>query len=147
MNGGTISDWVVSMQEVGLEVLATSFHSEKIENAKRLESSGLPIAKSFRLSYYNFSKENLELRKFLNACNQVVIRALPRDKKHPRKYKIGVQGFEECFRFLQESMNPGVDYDVYLTEFEPQDRSGIIISTSQRILIDIGTCSLDELSH
>ena len=136
------------MKSKGLESLAAAFHSEKVEDAKRLEKSGLPVFRGYRLPYPEFKKENSELIDFLRSCKKgVVIRALPQTPKLPRRYKIGVKGFEPCLGFLKQNVVQGNTYIVYLTEWEPQDKSAIIISGQRELRAEVGNCSLDELSH
>ncbi len=108
----------------------------------------MPIFLGLSISYPEFNNQNKTLIDFLRVCDKgIVIRALPNTPKYPRRYKIGVRGFEECVRFLEESIAPGIEYTIYMTEWEPQDRSAIIISSPERVLLEVGSCGLDELSH
>jgi hypothetical protein len=143
----TMSDWIIAMQTKGLESLAKSIHTNKIEDAKRLENSGLPVFKGMRLPYREFHKQNQDLIKFLKSCEGVVIRALPINPKLPRRYKIGVRSFEECEEFLRHHVKKGQEYEVYITEWEAQERSAIIISNPKEVRLEVGRCNLDELSH
>lgn len=146
--GETMSDWIISMKARGLQDLANGFHSEKVEDLKRLEESGLPVFSGLSVAYFNFKRENAELMIFLKSCVEgIVIRALPNTPQHPRRYKIGVKGFEECEKFLRENVVSGAEYNVYMSEWEPQDRSAIIISSPEKVLLEVGSCGLDELSH
>lgn len=148
VKGQTMSDWIISMKEKGLRDFATSLHSEKIEDSKRLENSGLPVFRGLRLDYQDFNEQNHSLMNFINSCRKgVVIRALPQTPNLPRRYKIGAQGYCECEQFLRRNVVKDNNYVVYITEWEPQNRAAIIISNPKRVLVEVGKCSLDDLSH
>ncbi|MFC1682052.1 hypothetical protein ACFL0X_00355 [Nanoarchaeota archaeon] len=146
---GTISDWVIEMENKGLGSLAKAFHSEKVEDQKRLRKSGLPVYADFQTTYAEFNSDNIELTQFLRRYSKVVIRALPNTRKFPRRYKIGVAGFENCKEFLEREVlpeNAGL-YRVLLSEWQPDKRSGIIISRLDSVIAEVSDAGLDAFSH
>lgn len=148
MVGETMSDWEIAIRNAGRVNSANAIHTDKIEDAERLRKSGLPQYRGLQLPYNKFMRDNRGLSDFLEFCKGgVVIRALPQTKDLPRRYKIGVNGFEECLAFLKENVVQGESYIVYLTEWEPQSKSGIVISNAGGLRAEIGNCGLDELSH
>ena len=155
MAGGTISDWIVSLRNAGFEEFAESFHTEKSGDDKRLIESGLPIFDRFQVPYPQFTEDNKEVMGFLLKYEQFVVRALPIEGRCDlsRRPKIGVYTFDECREFLDELFledkfrGNEEFYNVSLVEREPAKESGIIISREGDMLIDIGECGLDKLSH
>jgi len=145
--GETMSDWTISMREKGLKDLAKSFHTEKKEDAKRLENSGLPGFEGIRIPYCKFKRNNRKLMNFLEEYKSFTIRALPEDSNLPRRYEKRVRNFKGCAKFLKKNVKKGQDYKVYITKQEPQERSAIIISNDQEVRVEVGICDLDKLSH
>jgi hypothetical protein len=145
---GTFSDWIIEGKKRGLEEAVRAFHSDKLEDYKRLKASGLPIFDDLIVPYLQFGRENNELMEFLAKYPGFVVRAIPKTKELPRRYRIGVHSFEECKAFLEENVRKGMEsvYSVLLTEHEPTDRSGIIISNHERTLVEVAEAQLDELS-
>lgn len=145
---GTFSDWIIKMQEAGFHDLAMEFHSEKFQDYKRLKESGLPIFDDFIVLFNQFKKENENLREFLSKYKGFVIRAIPNTRELPRRYKIGVSDFDGCQKFLEQTILPQhkEKYSILLTEHEPTDWAGIIISRQNNVLIEVAQSGLDELS-
>src|SRR3989344_2601884 len=146
---GTMSDWVIEMEKRGLEETAQGFHSDKLTDYNRLKESGLPIFDDFIIPFSEFDSKNEELVRFLSKYQGFVIRAIPNVKDLPRRYKIGVHSFEECTSFLSENVKneDNSKYNVFLTEHEPTNWSGVIISRGGDALVEISSEPLDELSH
>jgi len=146
---GTISDWIIGMEKAGLNESAKSFHSKKLQDYERLKKSGLPVFDDFIIPFKQFQKGNKDLKEFLARYESFVIRAIPNTRELPRRYKIGVYGFEGCQKFLNQHVQKEDQdkYSVFLTEHEPTNWAGIIISRSQDTLIEIAQSGLDELSH
>lgn len=144
-----MSDWIIAMESFGLRELAKAFHSDKLQDYKRLKESGLPTFDDFIIQYKDFNKRNLSLENFLAIYESFVIRAIPNTKDLPRRYKIGVHSFEECQEFLAKNVPSGKEdkYSVFLTEHEPTNLAGVIISRPQDVLIEVAQSGLDELSH
>ncbi len=147
--GGTVSDWIIEMENAGLDKIATLFHSEKLQDYKRLKESGLPTFDDFIIPYNQFDKGNKTLKDFLSKYEGFVIRAIPNTKELPRKYKIGVYSFDDCLDFLTKNVQREhkEKYSVLLTDHEPTTWAGIIISKPQDVLIEVAQSGLDELSH
>ena len=99
--------------------------------------------------FSDFNLRNLSLEAFLKKHSQFVIRAIPKTKDLPRRYKIGVSSFEACILFLAETIHPSNEklYDVFLTEHEATNKGGAIISRKEDVLIEIVEGSLDRFSH
>jgi len=146
---GTISDWIITMEKTGLEESAKAFDSDKLQDYERLKQSGLPTFDDFIVPFGKFQRGNKDLEEFLAKYSGFVIRAIPNTKELPRRYKIGVYNFEDCQRFLEEHVQRENQdrYSVFLTEHEPTDWAGIIISRSKDVLIEVAQSGLDELSH
>ena len=147
MAWGTISDWIKEGRGKGLEKAVDKFHTEKLEDSRRLENSGLPVYEGMVLHYLDFHSANKDLMDFLNKHYGFVVRAIPLPS-WPRRYKIGVRNFKECIDFLQGVVggNGGL-YSVYITGWEQQIKSGIIFSNPRKVIAEVGECGLDELSH
>jgi len=146
---GTISDWIIEMEKAGLNKLARAFHSKKLKDYERLKKTGLPTFDDFIVPFRQFQKENKNLEEFLSKYKGFVIRAIPNTKELPRRYKIGIHTFEDCQKFLDQNVQKENQdkYSVFLTEHEPTNKSGIIISKRDKLFFEIGECGLDELSH
>ncbi|MBR9691843.1 hypothetical protein GOV06_03570, partial [Candidatus Woesearchaeota archaeon] len=128
---GTISDWIIEMEKRGFSETAKEFHSDKLTDYQRLKNSGLPIFDDFRTPYSRFCKHNPELMDFLAKYPSFCIRALPNNPDLPRRFELGVKSFEDCKKFLDETLDPelGDRYDVLISEYgqeDPATRSGII---------------------
>jgi len=151
----TISDYVKEAEKKGLKSII-ELHSEKSEDDARLEASGLPTYKRFKLPYNDFSKEKQVIINFLNKYKSCLIRALPIEGRSdlPRRPKKGfVTSFEECEEYFTTLFSIDKDLigneDFYYTSFvevEKSIKSGVIISSLDRLLIEIGE-NLDKLSH
>ncbi len=148
-NQGTMSDWIIALEQAGSRELAESFRSRKLEDYQRLKESGLPTFADLILPYAQFKADNPELLHFFSQYNPIVIRAIPNVQTLPRRYKKGVSSFEESRSFLESVIEKGKEnlYSVFLTEYEPQKYSGVIISTGDEAVIEISTAGLDDLSH
>ncbi|MFC2135648.1 hypothetical protein ACFLTH_13620 [Bacteroidota bacterium] len=146
---GTISDWIIEMEKAGLNESAKSFHSEKFEDYERLKQSGLPTFNDLIVPFGKFQKGNKDLEEFLTKYEGFVIRAIPNTRELPRRYKIGVHDFEDCQRFLDQHVQVEYQdrYSIFLTEHEPTDWAGIIISRPHDVLLEVAQSGLDELSH
>lgn len=146
---GTISDWIIEMEKAGLEDLAKAFHSEKLKDYERLKKSGLPTFDDFVVSFSEFNINNEGLNEFLAKYNSFVVRAIPNTKELPRRYKIGVHDFEECKDFLNKNIEKKNKnkYSVLLTEHEPTDWAGVIISRPGDVFVEVAKSELDRLSH
>ena len=147
---GTISDWIIELEKAGLKNLAKKLHSEKLTDYKRLKESGLPIFYDFEVPYINFNDKNIELLLFLSKFPEFVIRAIPKTKDLPRRYKIGVKTFGDCVSFLDSvvDQNNKEIYSVLITDYEPSKFGGVIISRKNDLIIEIGeNCNVDDLAH
>ncbi|MEE9525572.1 MAG: hypothetical protein V3V78_03125 [Candidatus Woesearchaeota archaeon] len=149
---GTISDWIISLKKEGLEDFAERYHTEKSIDDKRLIDSGLPAFDRMKIGYHEFTEENVG--EFLSEYERFIVRALPAKGRSdlPRRPKIGVKTYEECKKFLNELFSGELkgeedNYNVSLVEIAENKGSGIIISRSNDVLIEIGSCGLMELSH
>lgn len=154
--GETISDWIIAGKNKGLEGAVKDFHTEKLEDDRRLIESGLPVFDRFETPYSDFFKQNKALMKFLSRYNSFIIRALPVKGKNdlPRRPKIGLHSFEECKKFLlklfsEDKAMVGNEkfYNVSLVEHAKNRGSGIIVSNPRKVLVDLGKCNLEQLSH
>jgi len=147
--GKTISDWIIALRKIGLEDIAQKFDSNKLEDNERLKKSGLPVFAEFIAPIREFNRDNNSLMNFLGKYNDFVVRAIPKTKDLPRRYKIGVKTFEECEEFLKENVKPENTsvYSVFLTERVESEWSGVILSGEKEIFIDIARAGLDSLSH
>ena len=106
MSGGTVSDWIIAAE--GTNANLGDFHTAKLENQARLNASGLPVFKDLRIPLTEFNRENKELTDFLEQYNPVVIRALPKIKALPRRFRLDVNDYEGCLNFLEE--DEGIDH-------------------------------------
>ncbi|MFZ5955469.1 MAG: hypothetical protein ACOYT4_03510 [Nanoarchaeota archaeon] len=144
---GTISDWIISGDKQGFSSI-NDYHTNKFEDYLRLKKSGLPTFEDYITPIEEFKDANVNLKRFLDSHKTFTVRAIPNTKELPRRYKIGVKNFEECISFLEKNIEGNRNnYTVFLTEYERNKYSGIIISNSQKVLIEIGQGNLDELSH
>ena len=137
-------------KKAGLKNLAKKLHSEKLTDYKRLKESGLPIFYDFEVPYINFNDKNIELLLFLSKFPEFVIRAIPKTKDLPRRYKIGVKTFGDCVSFLDSvvDQNNKEIYSVLITDYEPSKFGGVIISRKDDLIIEIGeNFNIYYLSH
>ena len=144
-----MSDWIIGMDGEGLNDFAASFHSEKLQDYERLKQSGLPTFDDFTIPFEKFQRGNRDLEEFLSKYGGFVIRAIPKTRKFPRRYRIGVHTFEDCQKFLAQHVRRQDEnkYSVFLTEYEPADWSGVIISRLKDVMIEVSQSGLDRLSH
>jgi len=143
---GSIRDWILAARERGIDL--DRLDSDKQEDARNLEKSGLPIYDSFRCLYIEFTETNKLLSEFIARYNGFVVRALPlpHRKDLQRKPKIGLCSFRECREFLKRAVEGNEqDYSVLISEWGPQDYGGILISGDRYIFGEIGR-GLDTLS-
>jgi len=143
--GQTISDWIIASKGEGLEGLV----SNKLEDYRRLKNSGLPIFDNLIISYKSFKKSNAQLKEFLSNYDSFTVRAIPETEDLPRRYKIGVHSFKECKNFLEQVIKKGNGdiYSVFLTVYEPNIKSGIIISKKDEVIVEVSDYVLDKFSH
>lgn len=148
-NQGTMSDWIIALEQVGSDCLAESFRSQKLEDNQRLKESGLPRLTELIVAYPEYKAENPLVSNFFSEYDALVIRAIPTTQTLPRRYKKGIHSFEESQKFLEEVIEKGNEslYSVFLTEYEPQEYSGIIISRTEEVLIEISRAGLNDFSH
>jgi len=146
---GTFSDWIIALEQRGFKETARNLHTKKLQDYRRLKKSGLPIFDDLIVPYQQFNGENKRLMDFLARYNNLVVRAIPNTKSLPRRYKIGIHSFEECQDFLAQVIKGGDEkkYSVLITEHEPTNWAGIIISRPEDVLIEVAKSGLDELSH
>jgi len=62
---GTISDWIIEMEEKGFKGLAKVLHTTKMKDYKRLKESGLPIYADFSTTYGSLGKDKEKFKEFL----------------------------------------------------------------------------------
>ena len=148
MGNGTISQWRIEMEKAGLAETSKSFFSDKRKDYEGLKQSGLPVFDDFVVPFEQFEEGNEKLKRFLSQHEGFVVRAIPKMEGLPRRYKIGVHNFSDCQNFLHEIQRKDRSkYLVFLTEYEPTDWGGIIISRPQNIFIEVSEDGLDKLSH
>lgn len=146
---GTISDWIIALEKAGFKEEAAALHSDKLQDYKRLKESGLPTFEDLILPFHEFKEGNASLEGFLRKHDNFVVRAIPNTRNLPRRYKIGVKTFVEFQEFLLENINSGDEekYQIFITEFEPQNMAGAVISRGEDVLIEIARGNLDAFSH
>lgn len=142
----SMSGWIVKARDLGIDL--KQFKTDKLADYQRLRESGLPTWDDFQTKYTEFNPDNKNLMKFLNKHGMFVVRGVPNTSKLGRVSKRGVSCFQECSDFLQgeiKSRNKKL-YSVLLTEWEPTSYGGIVISTPNKLLIEVGE-NLDEVEH
>ncbi|MFA5173756.1 MAG: hypothetical protein WC438_01085 [Candidatus Pacearchaeota archaeon] len=144
MNNKSMSDWILSARKQGINDL-NDFDTNKIKDYQRLKDFGLPVFDDFLCSSIKFSDKNKGLMKFLEKYSSFVIRAIPNSPNSPRRHKVGVHSFEECLDFLNE-INARKSYNILLTEHEPTNKGGIIISKISELIIELGK-NIEILEH
>jgi len=150
-----MSDWTPVLEKSGLEKIADSFKTSRLEDDERLLKSGLPVYNRITIPYLEFSQKNKKLIRFLEKYQSFVVRALPKPGKNlPRRPKVGLKSFEECEEFLRNLFSPGKElygneknYIISLVEHEPAILAGVIISNPEKTVIEISDQGLAELSH
>jgi len=146
MKGQTISDWIISIDDLYPE-LSKNLHSEKKQDVRRLANSGLPTTKGFKVSYVNFLKQPKKLIKFLESYNQFVVRALPNTPKLPRRYRKYIRNYEQASDFLKSVIKTKEAYDIFIT-YQPSEKYSGIISLNPAIaVVELGRIGLDKFSH
>jgi len=146
MKGQTISDWIISIDEL-YPKLSKNLHSEKKQDIRRLANSGLPILKGFRVSYINFLKQPKKLIKFLESYGQFVVRALPNTPKLPRRYRKYIRNYEQASDFLKSIIKTKDIYDIFIT-YQPSEKYSGMISLNPAIaVVELGRIGLDKFSH
>ena len=143
---GNIRDWVLeaNKRRVKLGIVET----DKIQDGKILQESGLPCFQEYNLPYPKFKKENKSLLKFLAKYEQFTIRAIPGREGLKRDVLIGVKSFEKCKKFLDKIIGAnGKDYTVSIRENEENDGGGIIISNGKTIRGEFSHEGLANLSY
>ena len=150
--GQTVSDWIIEAKKIGYDLSA--FFSYKREDIQKLRGLGVPVYDDRSWDYLDFTRENKELGEFLESYDGFTVRIIPAEhrKDLPRRYQVGVFSFEECERFFRRKDVKKVlkdnveDYSVLLSEWEPQNASGVIFSKGEEVLIEITYGRLYELT-
>ncbi len=142
----SMASWIIHASNHGIDM--RKFHSDKLEDNQRLEESGLPVWNKFKVPYREFHKNNPQLMEFFSKYEQFLIRAIPNTSELNRFSNLGVSDFKECLDFLRKGVNPkhADSYSVLMTEWEPTEYGGIIISRPNSRIIEISK-ELDELEH
>ncbi|MBR9701677.1 hypothetical protein GOV13_02020 [Candidatus Pacearchaeota archaeon] len=118
----------------------------KLESMERLRKSGLPQYDWFECSYEEFKGENLELvnfiDKYLDRGEGFCVRALPTKeggiKGFVRKPRLGFMDFGLMKDFLESKIKDNDEfYRVGLSNWEPSNYGGTIISDSNDAIIEI----------
>ncbi len=147
--GQTISDWIIALQESGHDKQAQALQSNKLEDARRIQNAGLPALMGIKIPYTEFSLSNSEIKKFFSRHPKTVVRALPRASDIPRRYQMNICSAREARDFLRGVIEKDqrAKYDVFISEQVDARWSGIMISTTQRTIVEISRASLEKLSH
>jgi len=138
-------DWQADILKKDLPKLAKAFNINRQEDDERLANSGLPYFHQFTTSYQDFNQQNPDLVEFISDYKEFMIRALPTEKGLPRTYKRGgLFTLEDCKEFLDYTFTQNPDYigkqksyDIKLAETEIKKAGGVIISTPEKVLIEI----------
>jgi hypothetical protein len=147
MNLGSISDWKLAKDKKDLETRIVN--TNKLEDYQRIKDANLPHFEDFFLDYLNFSLDNPSLLTFLSECESIVLRAIPKISKLPKRHVIGDLSFRQCRDFLKKVIpkNKKDHYQIFLTRHEITNKSGIIISKPKKLILEMGDFGLDDLEH
>jgi len=140
-----MSGWRKALADIGVELKYNFQESNRIKEIKTLLKSGLPT-----YQYHDFLEKDLEIKKFYEKYgNQVVVRAVPTDKKFQRYTFIG-----EPFRTTKENLKEKIqeserkNYQVIVNEYDPAEYCGVIISNKEGLVIDlVKEPNLENLCH
>jgi len=146
-----ISNWILTAERKGVEAsgLIAKLHSEKLGDYERLRNSRFPRFDDLEIPYSQFDWETPSVEEFFTKYQDVVIRLIPKTKDLARNHKIGLTSYYQCLQWVDENAAPGRenDYTILMTEHEPTNWSGIIISKGDEAFIDVSDSPLDDLEH
>ncbi|MDD5253720.1 MAG: hypothetical protein PHG05_01270 [Candidatus Nanoarchaeia archaeon] len=143
-----ISDWVIAAEKERIDL--GRFHSDKLEDWRRLKGSGLPIYDFIIVHVEDIKAGDPLVSNFLNKYPRFVVYAIPNTKEMPRRYKLNLKSFEECNNFLRETINPRdcKKYTIILEDYGVGDKiGGVIISKNSEVLIEAAEGTLEKMSH
>jgi hypothetical protein len=141
----SMASWIDYGNSHGIDM--KKFHSDKLEDNQRLRESGLPAWDEIEVAYRDFNEDNPKLEEFLSKYNQFLIRAIPKTPGLNKFSDVGLD-FQECLNLLRQGIKPkdANHYSIILTQWEPTEYGGIIISKPEGVVIEVAK-QLDELEH
>ena len=140
--------WSDALRKHGLNKLGDSLDSNKEEDYARLKEFGLPVLNTLNVDYKDFHENNLEVMNYIKKFGDFVVLTIPRKKGLNKGYKIGLKTFLDIKEFVESSIVSEHElYYISLIEHRKNIASGIMISSYDKVVIEVADCYLDELSY
>jgi hypothetical protein len=134
--------WRAAMLEHKLEKLGGKFYFDRLEDAARLASSGLPRWETIKVPYEEFTEGNITLQKFLSNHNRFLLGVIPKKGTEglTRGFSKDIWSWEDCLEFLKDPERNKTEfhkfpkqYNLKVAEYEPATHGGVIVSNPKGI--------------
>lgn len=145
-----ISGWLRAIEDNRIQFTAESIKEDRLSELKHLIQSGLPTFKYyfFKLSFFLSDKHSIK-RIYQKFDGHIVIRVIPTDNRYQRLTIID-KTLEGCYRLLAKKIERKAIpyYNVVINEYDPALYAGVVISSPERLIIEmVEDVDLEKLSH
>lgn len=145
-----LSGWAKAIEENRISLNVEPLKEDRLSELRGLIQSGLPTFDYhfFKLSTF-LSDENSVKKIYRQYEGHVVVRVIPTDIRFQRITIID-KSLEACYQLLEKKIEKHAisHYNVVINEYDPAKYAGIVISSPERLIIEmVDDVDLERLSH